>query len=61
MPSPSSTARAAAGNIGHAARDHVACLVLGDVFVQAGGHQLLHAQAQTTLFGIDLQDLRLHI
>ena len=53
-------AGAPAGNFGHAAGHHVAFLVLGDVFVQAGGHQLLHAQAQAALRGIDFEHLRLH-
>ena len=60
MPSPNSTLRAAARNVDHAAGHHVAFLVLGDVLVQAGGNQLLHAQAQAALLGIDFEHLRLH-
>src|ERR1035437_3483772 len=47
------------GNIGHAARRHVAFLVLGDIFVEAGGNQLPHAETQTALLDIEFEHLRL--
>src|SRR5262249_45965192 len=51
---------AAARDIGHTAGDDIALFVFRDVFIQAGGDQLLHAEPQTALARIDLQDLRLH-
>ena len=44
----------------HAAGDYVAVFVLRDVFVEAGGNQLLHAETQAALLGVDLKHLRLH-
>ncbi len=58
MPSPSST-RLAAGVVHQPAGDHVAFVVLGDVFVEAGRHQLLHAQPHLALLEIDGEHLRL--
>ena len=42
-----------------AAGDLVADLVLGDVLVDVGGDELLHAELDLALFRVDGQDLRL--
>ena len=42
-----------------AAGDLVADLVLGDVLVDAGGDELLHAELDLALLGVDGEDLRL--
>ena len=44
----------------YAAGDHIAGLVLGDVLVDAGGDELLHAEFHLPLFSVDGQHLRLH-
>src|SRR5207302_1236530 len=47
-------------HIDNAAGDHVAVFMFGDVFVERRRDELLHAEAETPLRGIDLQHLRLH-
>src|ERR1035438_4615581 len=46
------------GLLDDAAGDDVADLVLGDVFVDLGGDELLDAELDLALFGVDGQDLR---
>src|SRR5262249_9348296 len=50
----------AAGDFNHAAGYQVSRLVLGEVFIQSGGNQLLHAQAHLPLVLIDRQHLGLN-
>ncbi len=57
MPSPSSIS--VRRLVDDAAGDLIAHFVLGDVFVDAGGHQLLHAEFDLPLFSVDGQHLRL--
>src|ERR1035441_5635553 len=47
------------GLLDDAAGDDVADLVLGDVFVDLGGDELLHAELDLALFRVNGQDLRL--
>ena len=49
---------APAGNVRDATGHHVAFLMLGDVFVDAGGLKLLHAQADAAALSVHFQDLR---
>ena len=45
------------GLLDDAAGDDVADLVLGDIFVNLGGDELLHAELDLALFGVDGEDL----
>ena len=51
--------RLAAGLVHQTACDYVAFVVLGDVFVEAGGNELLHAQPHLALLEVDGEHLRL--
>ena len=50
MPSPSSTEATGSRLVDYAAGNDIARFVLGDVFVDAGGNQLLHAELDLALF-----------
>ena len=50
---------AGCGLVDYAAGDGVTLFVLGDVLVDAGGNQLLHAEFDLALFRGDAEDLRL--
>src|SRR5579863_2525297 len=57
---PKFYARLFARNLHHPARDDATFLSFGDVFLDAGGDQLLHPQFQPPLLGVDFEYLRFH-
>ena len=58
MPSPSSTVAPVADSSTTRPETSVAGFVLGDVLVDAGGNQLLHAELDLALFRRDAEHLR---